>query len=142
MPVIQLLAHQGSLPSSSFLKGPELAGTQKNPLYVLFPPCATWVRNSREWSRPNVEEHFHQEEYQRKAEGPQGALMPMITEMPPFQEDDESVVVSRAAVNGLKNTLEETKTDAEEAEEEPPLTGCPYWFVCINRSVGPFCCHF
>ena len=48
--------------------------------------------------------------------------MPMITEMPPLQKDDESVVASRAAVASLKNNLEDTKTQAEEDEQEPALT--------------------
>ena len=123
MPAIQLLAHPGSLPSSSFLKGDELATTRKTPFYLylrldqfhLVTPgiqansgvTSTWWAG---YAKKTVTE---------KLKMLKQLLSTMVTEQPPVREDDESGSSSRAAVAGLKTAMDDADVEAEEEEEEP-----------------------
>ena len=106
-----------TLPPSSLCKGPELAGTQKTPFYVLLrldnfhvAPAPQSGVNPTWWAK-HIKMNVND-----KLKGVKALLMQLVTEQPSMREDDESVSSSRVAVVGLKNAMEELPVEAEEEE--------------------------
>ena len=119
MATIQLLAHPGSLPSTSFLKGVDIASTLKNPFYVMLRLDQFHLAPQGVAPVPSGVPHTWWASYTKtnindKLKALKALLMPMITEMPSLNEEDESVTASRAAMTGLQTSLADVRTEAEE----------------------------
>ena len=127
MATIQLLAHPGSLPSTSFLKGVDIASTIKSPFFVMLRLDQFHLAPQGVAPVPSGVTHTWWAAYTKKGtsdklKAVKALLGPLIVEMPSLNEEDESVAASRAAMTGLQTSLGETPTGADEEEEEPPAT--------------------